>query len=167
MRAFLDWARKRGIVQFLDEEVPVYSITLGKTFVCVLGKYEVPTGGCDTIHNIELIYETLKLMQESHDHVLFEGLFVMNQTRGPQLAEEFGKKLVVLQLATPLATCISSINARRSARGEGALEKKDNTQDNYRRALNYCSKMRDAGARVIKVDREAALDKVLELLGAV
>jgi len=93
-------------------------------------------------------------------------LFVMNMTRGPQLLEEQGVDFAVLQLTTPMATCIASINDRRAERGEGALENKKNTQDNYRRATNYCAAMRESGARVFKVSRDEALPKLLELLRA-
>jgi len=163
MRAFLDWAgSEHGCCQ-KDGGYLAGLSQGGEAFV--VGKYDVPTGGCDTIHDVKALYETIYNLQSTHNHVLFEGLFVMNMTRGPQLAEELGKNLVLLQLTTPLATCIASINSRRAEKGKGLLENKANTQDNYRRATNYCAKMRDAGARVIKVSREEGLGKILELLG--
>lgn len=163
MRSFLAHVRHEGD-QCLEVERG-YSLKLdGLIPVYVLGKYNVPTGGCDTIHDIPLIYSSIREALKGHDHVLFEGLFVMNQTRGPQLAEEFGTDMAVLQLTTPMATCLASINERRAARGDEELENKKNTVDNFRRATNYCAKMRDTGARVFKVSREAALPKLLELL---
>lgn len=166
-RALIKWARENGGV---DEQEAGYTLITGKgkskAFSYVLGKYDVPTGGCDTIHDVSEIYDTIRNQATKNDNVLFEGLFVMNMTRGPQLAEEFGRDFVVLQLTTPLATCLESINQRRAERGEGALESTRNTEDNYRRARNYCSTMRDAGAKIIKVDRSEALEVTLKLMRA-
>ena len=169
VRKFLDWARENGRVteEFIEGRTSplAYTVSLkGKAPVYVLGSYEVPTGGCDTIHDIESIFASVK-KNYRNCHVIYEGLFVMNMTRGPKLVLEVGKtRLCVLQLTTPLATCLASIDSRRAEKGKDKLETKTNTVDNYRRATNYCSKMRDAGARVFKVSRDEALPKMLELL---
>lgn len=134
--------------------------------VFVVGRYDSPTGGCDTIKEISQVYELLQQQYEARRHVLYEGLFVMNMTRGPQLAAKVGKGLNILQLTTPLSVCIKSIDLRRAERGSPALENLKNTEGNYKRATNYCGIMRDAGARVYKVTRSQALPKLLELLGA-
>lgn len=131
----------------------------------IMGAYETPTGGCDTINDVSQIFARVKAYHDKRCHVLFEGLFCMNQTRGPQLAEEVGKDYHILQLTTPLAQCMASINERRAERGAGELANKKNTEDNYRRATNFCLRMRDAGARVHRVSRDEALDKIWELLG--
>lgn len=173
MRFFLDWARMNGDVveEFVEGRVaPIgYLVQLKRPVqstcaIYVIGGYEVPTGGCDTIHNIAKIFSSIEKQYALGRHVLYEGLFVMNQIRGSQLAAEVGENLCVLQLTTPLATCFASINERRAERGEGKLETKNNTVDNYRRATNYCAKMRDSGARVFKVDRGTALPRLLNLL---
>lgn len=129
----------------------------------LLGHYENPTGGCDTIKPLEKAFELVYALGEEHN-VLYEGLFCMNHTRGAELAETFGDAMVVLQLTTSLEQCMQSINDRRAARGVGALENKKNTEGNYRRCQRYCSTMHDAGARVIKVSRKDALDALLDLL---
>jgi hypothetical protein len=182
MRSFMKWAEEEGIpkeVNYIADSVaekgkrgsPIgYKFgTKPKPFahnVFVVGAYESPTGGCDTIKSISQVFAVVEGHHKQGVHVLFEGLFCMNQTRGPALAAELGKKLVVLQLTTPLATCIASINSRRADRGEGELANKKNTTDNYNRCTNYCNQMRNAGARVIRVSRDEALDKILELLEA-
>lgn len=130
----------------------------------VIGSYETDgtTKGCDTIRNVEDIYRLLRALSLGGANVVFEGLFVMNQTRGPQLAAD--RPVTVLQLTTPLAVCKVGIDARRAVRGEGPLDKMDNTKSNHRRAEKYCASMREAGARVIKVDRDAALELLIKLL---
>lgn len=133
--------------------------------VFVIGAYNAPTGGCDTIKEISKVFDLILQHHNSGHHVLYEGLFVMNMTRGPQLAQEVGKDLCILKLTTPLSACIASINKRRAERGEGPLEDRTNTKGNYRRAENYCAKMRDAGARVFKVTRVEAPAQLMKLLG--
>lgn len=173
MRSFLKWARKDGGFTehplFAPERASPIAYLFktqqdSGTSAVVLGAYESPTGGCDTIHDIAEVFKQVAHYHEHGDHVLFEGLFCMNQTRGPQLASYAGKDLVVLQLTTPLATCLASINARRAERGEGELATTKNTINNYKRAENYCARMRDGGARVVRISREQGLEKILELL---
>lgn len=179
VRAFLEWAAKENgaipLKEFIEgRTAPIgYFVRIRNVLksrgitkdIYIPGAYDAPTGGCDTIHNIAQVFDLVKKNYEEGRIVIFEGLFCMNQTRGPQLAGEVGKSFVVLQLTTPLAMCIASINERRAERGEGELVTKKNTIDNYKRAENYSLRMRDGGARVIKVNRNEALDKVLELLG--
>lgn len=151
-----------------DEKIIGYDLTVKGVArkVYVIGSYAVPTGGCDTIKSISLVYTTLLDLIEGGRHVVFEGLFAMNQTKGPELAAEIGKQYAVLALTTPLGTCLSSINARRAARGEDPLLKQKNTKDNYGRATAFAARMRDAGALVKKVSRDEALPTLLGLLRA-
>jgi hypothetical protein len=169
MRAIMDYAKEFGTREEDNDHGKVLGYTLQLNDVdgdaYVLGPYNVPTGGCDTSSSAIEIFEQLPRLISHYTHLLFEGLFVMNMTRGPQLAAQYGEKFCVLQLTTPLGTCLESVNQRRAERGVDVLRDTSNTQDNYRRARNYCAAMRDAGARVIKVSRGEALDKVLELLG--
>jgi len=138
-----------------------------KKLIYIVGSYAQPTAGCDTIKNIPLIFDTVAEQHKVGRHVIFEGLFAMNLTRGPELAAVFRKEFRILQLTTPLGNCLVAIDERRAKRGEGPLEKLVNTKGNYVRAVNYCSKMRDAGALVYKVSREEALPTLLELLQTV
>jgi hypothetical protein len=133
--------------------------------VHLVGAYETPTGGCDTISDVVLAYERVLKAHHRGRHVIYEGLFMMNMTRGPALAEEVGvDNITILQLTTPMATCIASINTRRAERGEEELLTKKNTKGNYVRAENYCTKMRSIGVQVIKTRREDALRWLFNLL---
>lgn len=182
VRAFMRWAEKEEIpveTQYVSDltkpqgrgERPVGYVVgaEGRGIehnVFLPGAYETPTGGCDTIRNLDTAFGLIESYRKQGCHVLYEGLFMMNQQRGPALAAELGKNFCVLQLTTPLAICMASINARRAERGAEELVNKKNTIDNYKRAENYCSRMRNAGARVFRVSRDEGLDKILELLGA-
>lgn len=169
MRRFLDWARQQGKVDedFVDERNSPfgYYVTLPKfRSIYVVGSYRTPTGGCDTISDVKRVYQLIQEMHDEGNHVLYEGLFVMNMTRGPVLAEKYGEELCVLQLNTPYAVCIASINSRRAERGEGKLHKKENTKGNYARAESYCKVMKGAGARVLRVSRGMVFPQMISLL---
>lgn len=170
MRSFIDWAMERGKVKevWSDKEHAMagYEFAM-KRFdrpIHIVGAYDTPTGGCDTARSAVKIFDIVREQYALGKHVLYEGLFVMNHTRGTQLAAELGEELCIIQLTTPYSVCIASINVRRGARGDGKLLTKDNTRGNYVRAENYCTKMRGAGARVIRVAREKGLETMISVL---
>jgi hypothetical protein len=173
-RSFLSWAKEHGKVveQFVkDREAPIgYDLMIKslRTPVHLLGSYRTPTGGCDTLRDVKTVFDIVRQQYfERSVQVVYEGLFVMNHTRGPELVTELEGDMTILQLTTPLSTCYSSINQRRSEKGDGKLLSKENTRSNFVRAENYCAKMRSAGATVIRVRRDQALDCLIdELRGA-
>jgi hypothetical protein len=150
---------------FAGRKAPVgYDFRLSGRKWHIVGSYEdADTAGCDSIRAVSSVFDFVRDRRRTAN-VLYEGLFVMNHTRGVQLVEEFGDDVCLLQLLVPLSMCISSIDARRAARGEGKLLNKSNTVGNFRRAENYCAKMRAAGARVVSVRRGEAFDVLLGLL---
>lgn len=171
IRSFLIWVKKMGpdtvmpAFQAGRKEPIGYDIEIDRVLIHLVGAYEqADTAGCDTIRDVGWVFDYIRQQHDRGMHVLYEGLFMMNMTRGPALAAE-RQPFYVIQLADPLSVCIASINARREARGEGALLKKENTAGNFKRAANYCDKMRGAGASVIRVKREQALGVLLGTLG--
>ena len=170
VRDFIKWVKQFGIVKpcFIDDRKdPIgYDIILkhSKT-IHLVGAYEnADTAGCDTIRDVVWLYEYILEQHRAGKDVIYEGLFMMNMTRGPQLAAETNS-VYVIRLSDPLAVCIASINDRRKARGEGPLLKKENTESNFKRSESYCDKMRRAGARVNSVKRNMALEHLVMLLG--
>ena len=99
---------------------------------------------------------------KQHD-IAFEGLFVMNHTRGTQLAAELGRAYCVLNLTTPLGVCYQGITQRRAEKGKEKRNAK-HTEDNQKRAREYAKKMLDAGALVRPASRESVVFQLLELL---
>jgi hypothetical protein len=170
IRSFLDIVRKRGSIHpcyLSGRTLPIgYDIALTENDrIHLIGAYsDVTTAGCDTIRDVATVFDIIRTYHQKKFDVIYEGLFVMNHTRGPQLAEELGEDMVVLQLTTPYTECVSSINKRREERGEDKLFDKKHTHGNWVRAENYCMKMKAMGARVIPVSREKALAKLMELL---
>jgi hypothetical protein len=175
VRELMDW-----VVAHRDGELyerfsgPDHKTTIGYDILSpiymkplhVVGSYEAASGGCDSIKDVSTIYEWVRDAHERGHNVLFEGLFAMNQTRGPAMARELPGMVTVLLLTTPLATCFASIDDRRSLKGLEKLPalRHKNTKANYVRARNYTARMREAGARVYRVSREEALPRLWGLL---
>lgn len=171
VRGFITWAEKHGVVKpcYIDDrKEPIgYDVFLKGRHrtVYVVGAYQdADTAGCDTIRDVVWLYDYIRDEHSAGKDIIYEGLFMMNMTRGPKLAAET-EAVTVIQLTEPLAVCLASIDARRHARGEGRLLTKDNTVNNFTRATNYCDKMKAAGAAVTRTKRSDALEVLLELLG--
>lgn len=97
--------------------------------VSVIGHYESPCGGVDTISG----YNTLmNLVRERADvgHVLMEGLLLSEDSKQTILHLR-NRPLRVLYLNTPLETCIERIKGRRAARGNEKPLNETNTRNRY------------------------------------
>jgi len=143
-------------------------VHLGERSIFIAGRYDedLDSGGCDTIHDISFWFDTFWEQAQTHD-VVFEGLFVMNHTRGLGLARkslDAGKPFHVISLTTPLEQCKVSINERRARRGQGAFDRSwRNVEGNVVRANNFAFKLKQIGATVYKLDRAAAAEKLVGL----
>lgn len=82
--------------------------------MAVLGHYESPCGGCDTIGSAGVVYrETMAMLQIGVEIVLTEGLLLSEDVKwSSQLPD-----LRVLYLTTSLETCLSQIKDRREQAG--------------------------------------------------
>lgn len=138
----------------------------GKLSTFLVGRYQdgLQTCGCDTIKDVVRVYELVDEYAKLGFNVVYEGLFVMNHTRGPELARRHRGNTTVIRLTNSLEECKRSVNERRAAQGEGPLESWKNTEGNHKRATNYGDKMRNAGANVIYTKREVALERLMEAL---
>ena len=133
--------------------------------VYIPGSYSNPTGGCDTISsNVKQVFEMVRVAHEAGQHVLFEGIFVMNQTRGPELVRLLHGQFHVVLLTTPLGVCFASIADRRAERGVAAQVARRNTENNHTRARNYTARVRDVGAVVHRVNRDEAPERCWGIL---
>lgn len=96
---------------------------LKKQSVAVVGRYESPTGGCDTIQTKAEIQARVARYAHQYDHVLFEGIIV-STSFGPY--SQFLKELSFARkephmfaiLLPSLEKCIANVQKRRDARGE-------------------------------------------------
>lgn len=134
----------------------------------LVGAYGAPTGGCDTVKDTPQAFALVEEYFQQGVNVLFEGLFVMNHTRGPLLARSVGvSNFNLVRLTTPLDVCFKRIDERRAAIGKGPLDHgHDNIEGNNTRAVNYVSKMGFLGVKVHRCSSDDAVALVLGLLRA-
>ena len=139
--------------------------------VTVMGEYTAACGGCDRISykggsdDIErVVFEQRALDRK----VVLEGLLVA--TWGvARLARLVWGGLIVIQLTTPVGTCVGAVDARRLERARAAgKEPKEfnpaNTVGKHHGLLSVLPARRAAGVPVEELDRAAALRRVRELV---
>jgi hypothetical protein len=128
----------------------------------ILGSYETPTGGCDTISKVEDMYETIRINAFDR-HVLFEGILAQHSTsRYLEVAKQF--KTVSIVLATPVDVAIASVMERRAERGNDKEFNPSNVHKEWKAVESRRKRLVEAGLEVHLLDREPAFAKVLELL---
>jgi predicted ABC-type ATPase len=137
--------------------------------VTIAGRYESwDTGGCDTVKDVEFWYNFVSVAGHIGWRVVFEGLFVMNHTRGLKLVrdmERVGQAVHIILLTTTLAQCQAAINERRARRGDPPFTGSwRNVEGNIVRANNFASKLKQLGAKVHRCTRDEAYPKLEEIL---
>lgn len=136
-------------------------------YIFIMGSYENPTGGCDTINDkgsMDLIDKHIRDYWNDGNHVIFEGLMVRNFNRGLPLYRETGKNLHILHLTTPIEQCYAAIRERREAKGIVGKENPKNTVKDMESHSTYARKMKEIGADVKYISREQILDTALDIL---
>lgn len=129
----------------------------------VVGHYETPCGGGDTITNVSAVFESVRERATEGYDVLFEGIISQDDTtRTIELHRSF--PLLVIFLNTPLAECLKGIQLRRDERGDERTLNPKNTESRMKRCQSHYSKLRDAGVECLKLDREAAYLEVRKRL---
>jgi hypothetical protein len=138
----------------------------GGTPLSILGHYECACGGCDTISTgTDGIFQLVR-DRAAVGNVLFEGLLIgVEVTRTAKLVD--AGEVHVIQLDTPVEKCVESINMRRQARGKLEPVNPKNTESKHKGVAQTMKRLKNEAPGVITwtLSREAALAKVLELLG--
>lgn len=136
--------------------------------VYLIGHYETPCGGCDTISvpgTIDYLYDTIRTKHTEGFHVLFEGLIVESDVkRCIQLSADTGQVLVI-GLTTPVEDCLQGIRNRREARGDDRPLNPDNTVNRIPQIESRMKRLQAAGVPAVWLSREAALETTLSRLG--
>lgn len=134
----------------------------------VVGHYETPCGGCDTITDQDQIYKIIRQSagREWRYDVLYEGLLVSAETRRCIELAKDGAPLLVIALNTPLEECLASVNARRrEKRGEDAPGvNPKNTENKFKGVKSAMRKLQAEGVSAEFLNRETAFVKIAEAL---
>lgn len=187
----------RTIFKEPDRERPIgyiYSRPEGRN-LAVIGHYETDCGGCDTITNMDRIFELVRESAEANLDVLFEGLLISADanrcTALWQWAQERGIPMLVLALDTPLDLCLASVNGRREAAYQRRLERIEaentvkaanghkllplptpkgdvnpkNTESKFKGVLTTMKRLAAAGVPTATLSRDGALERISKELG--
>lgn len=131
----------------------------------VLGHYESPTGGGDTISNgLDYIDGLVREADGDGLDVLYEGLVISSDFKRITALHDEGRPVLVVVLNTPLELCIESVQARRAAKGNTTPLNPKSTTEKHRAVSNMVPRFRTAGVNVHHVDRETAFELIRETL---
>ena len=130
--------------------------------LAVIGHYESPCGGCDTIHEFDDVFKYVRQAQEDGFHVLFEGVLLYCEIpRTIALAQEF--PTTIIAMTTSIDVCIESINLRRAAKNplKDDVDPK-NTITKFNGTITSMRRLEEAGVAVRWCDREQAFALILK-----
>jgi hypothetical protein len=134
----------------------------------VLGHYEVEGGGADNVAQRDQAFAIMTEAVTAGTGVFWEGVVYSDEvTRTVDLertAQENGQRLYVILLTTPVEQCLADIRARRERAGNVKPLNEANTRSRVGAIQRACSRLRDAGVPVERLDREAAYLRCAELL---
>jgi energy-coupling factor transporter ATP-binding protein EcfA2 len=161
-----------------------YTMEIGAVKLFVPGHYETACGGSDTVskympgivtprildgeepNSYHLTFGLVRKYVADGYSVLFEGLLISGDVRHTKALLTDGLPINVVAFDLPIELCISSINARRAAKGNTEPVDEKNTRDKHRLLGNCVKKLSAAGVPVFTPKtREDALVDVKRLLG--
>ena len=129
----------------------------------IVGRYETPTGGCDTIKTVGEAFNRVGALLKFGD-VLFEGIMITSLTTR---VIEFGRKhnLVLFVLDTPRDKCIARVESRRRARGNNEPLNPKNLDSKFRAALSSRKTFEAEGMDVRTLHYKKAVKTILRFRG--
>lgn len=133
--------------------------------LAVIGHYETPCGGCDTIQKMDDIFQLVRDADAQGHDVLFEGLLISADMKRTLALHEEGLDLKVIALDVDIDTCIASVNERRWAKSPdkpGVNPK--NTISKHKGVKSSMKKLGEAGVPATFCNRDEALLLIRELL---
>lgn len=163
MPEYID-GRKRPLLYRL---YPGESVEVETPRAVVLGHYETPCGGCDTISvpkSLDFIYDLVRREDSAGFHVLYEGLIVESDVRRLAECHHEGRKVLVLALNTPVEVCLESVKQRRGERGDARELDPTNTVNRMPQIQKRMRRLREQGVDARWVSREEGLRLTLEAL---
>lgn len=133
--------------------------------LAVIGHYESPCGGCDTITSQDDIFQLVRDHHAAGHDVIFEGLLIgaeFNRTKA--LCDAHPGHVHIINLTTPLEDCVAGVQARRTARGDERPLNPKNTESKFKQVKRLKQRFEEAGIKVREGDRDEALALVEQIL---
>lgn len=149
----LEWQRET----VTGRKKPLYYRSLNAPpRLAVIGHYESPCGGGDTIGSAKAIYDLTMSLLPQFDVIIQEGLLLSEDTKWSSLLPD----LRVIFLVTSLDQCLEWIGKRREAAGNSKPLNPENTSNRVRVIDRARIKLTEAGVTV----RQAAAGQVPSLI---
>lgn len=132
----------------------------------VVGHYETPCGGCDTIAAMDRIFELVASSWSPQMDIIFEGLLISADVNRTAALHHATLPLLVVALNTPIDVCIESINERRQRRNPDLPPVKEkNTISKYKGVQKSVDRLNAEGVTTFWGSRETAYDRIAAELG--
>lgn len=128
-----------------------YRVDLEGKPLYLVGRYTSPTGGCDTIPDMDLVIERINFFAQM-GNVLYEGLRTSGvMGRLGANSKQYGDRYLFAFLDTPLETCKANVDKRRAARGAAPLTDHKHTVSKYNAIFNVRRRIEREGQRTLTV----------------
>jgi len=133
----------------------------------VIGHYESPCGGCDTIKTYAEVFQAVRDAHEAGYDVLFEGLLLStDKNHITELALDYKDDHLIIGLDVSVEVCLESVNARRRAKNpdaesvnpKGTISKHGTNRRAMTQFIHH-------GLNAEWHDRESAFTRICEELG--
>lgn len=145
----------------------IYGYFIPEYDLGVVGKYDTPCGGCDSIKSADMVCDRVRDFANEYRNVVFEGILVSHTFgRYRDLAlERAADDFRFLFLNTPLAMCISRVKGRRAERGKtGPFDPKNVIKDWHTIWKKVQKKCRQDRLQVEVLNWKDPMPQVLALL---
>lgn len=139
----------------------------GLPALAVIGHYESPCGGTDTISGYDRIYQLVEEQFKLGYSVLFEGLLSSDErSRTIKLNNDTQGGVTCILLNTPVDQCIDSVNERRRAKDPNKPDvDPKNTVMKHRSTKRTLQVLQENGVNCVVASREETAALIPQLLG--
>lgn len=157
--------RKLAAVPMRSQDDKILGYCNAHGGISMLGRYETPTGGCDTIRTQDEICRGVVTLA-TRGNVIFEGLLISGMHgRFVALAKAMPThQFIFAVLDTPLKKCIKRTIKRRLARGNVTPFDPKNLINKHRAVLSSRLALEKAGMDVRTLDHENAIPILIQWL---
>lgn len=130
--------------------------------LAVVGHYESPCGGCDTIHSMDKIFELVEQSKQNYGaDVLFEGLLVSEDFKRSVALINKGFNPLFINLSVPIEVCLASVNARRRQKNPDAPDVNPfKTTIRCKVIQSALNRLEKQGGRVLHLGRLEAFETI-------
>lgn len=133
--------------------------------LALIGHYETPCGGCDTITSQDEIYTRVRAAHEQGMDVLYEGLLISADANRVIALHQDGLPVRVIALDTPLDVCLASVNERRWAKNpDKPPVNPKNTESKFKGVQSSMKRLEAAGLDARWASRDGAFELIKEWL---